>query len=181
MLLVLKRPHLLGSGLRWATSLTSSPMNHLCAPLSSPQPCPNSSLLGSTVSPQFLRLNSYTNSTAFLLVSALPAALSTLDPSRRAVQLRSHIAAFQSSISAIERCPYPVIAATHGLAIGLSIDIISACDIRYTASNAMFSIKVSPSLPLPLPPNHVTYNTFRNRKSMSASPPASARSRACQR
>ena len=64
------------------------------------------------------------------------------DPSRRALQQRDAIHSFQDCISAIERCPYPVIAATHGIAYGLSVDIISACDIRYTASNAVFSVKV---------------------------------------
>ena len=68
------------------------------------------------------------------------------DPSRRALQQRDHLQSFQGCISAIERCPYPVIAATHGIAYGLAIDIISACDVRYTASNAVFSIKVT--LPL---------------------------------
>ncbi|EPS95693.1 hypothetical protein FOMPIDRAFT_1131961 [Fomitopsis schrenkii] len=63
------------------------------------------------------------------------------EPARRALQQRDLILSFQNCISAIERCPYPVIAATHGVAYGLSIDIIAACDIRYTASNAVFSIK----------------------------------------
>ncbi|KAI0727035.1 ClpP/crotonase-like domain-containing protein, partial [Fomitopsis betulina] len=63
------------------------------------------------------------------------------EPARRALQQRDLILSFQSCISAIERCPYPVIAATHGVAYGLSIDIIAACDVRYTASNTVFSIK----------------------------------------
>jgi len=63
------------------------------------------------------------------------------DPARRALQLRKFIQGFQDAISATERCPYPVIAAVHGAAIGLSLDMISACDVRYAASNASFSIK----------------------------------------
>jgi len=39
-----------------------------------------------------------------------------------------------------------VIVATHGLALGLAIDIITACDVRYAASNTSFSIKVLPDL-----------------------------------
>ena len=65
-----------------------------------------------------------------------------VDPSRRALQLQGHITSFQSSISAMERCRYPVIVATHGVAYGLSVDIIAACDVRYAASNTIFSIKV---------------------------------------
>lgn len=36
----------------------------------------------------------------------------------------------------------PVIAAVHGIAFGLAIDMISACDVRYAASDVKFSIKV---------------------------------------
>lgn len=35
----------------------------------------------------------------------------------------------------------PVIVALHGTALGLAIDISLACDVRYAASDAMFSIK----------------------------------------
>ena len=64
------------------------------------------------------------------------------DPGRRGLQLREFILNFQDSISAVERCPFPVIAAVHGVAIGLSIDINTACDVRYGTSNARFSVKV---------------------------------------
>ncbi|KAJ6558879.1 hypothetical protein DFH09DRAFT_1317137 [Mycena vulgaris] len=40
---------------------------------------------------------------------------------------------FQNAINAPERCPFPVIVAVHGLVLGLDVDIISACDIRYAA------------------------------------------------
>ncbi|KAI0791879.1 ClpP/crotonase-like domain-containing protein [Abortiporus biennis] len=63
------------------------------------------------------------------------------DIARRGYQLRESTLAFQECIGAPERCPSPVIAAVHGVAYGLSIDIIAACDVRYAASNAVFSIK----------------------------------------
>ncbi|TDL22425.1 ClpP/crotonase, partial [Rickenella mellea] len=63
------------------------------------------------------------------------------DPARRAFVLRQHILRFQHAISAVERCPFPVIAAVHGFALGLAIDIITACDIRYAASDAVFAVK----------------------------------------
>ncbi|KAI0653813.1 ClpP/crotonase [Cubamyces menziesii] len=90
---------------------------------------------------------------AVVLASALPKLFSAgidftaltvhqgSDPARTAFLMRKHILGFQDCISAIERCPYPVIAATHGVAYGLSIDIISACDVRYAASNVVFAIK----------------------------------------
>ncbi|KAG2052241.1 ClpP/crotonase [Suillus hirtellus] len=65
----------------------------------------------------------------------------TTDPARRALLVRNDILDIQHAVSAPERCPIPVIAAAHGLVIGLGIDIISACDVRYTASDAKFSIK----------------------------------------
>lgn len=49
---------------------------------------------------------------------------------------------FQVAITAIEKCRVPVIAAVHGLAYGLGVDVLTACDIRYATSNAVFSIKV---------------------------------------
>ncbi|KAI0638759.1 ClpP/crotonase [Trametes polyzona] len=91
---------------------------------------------------------------AVVLTSALPkyfsagidfAALSLpnngSDPARSAFELREHILGFQDCISALERCPYPVIVAVHGIAFGLSVDIVSACDVRYAASNATFAVK----------------------------------------
>jgi len=63
------------------------------------------------------------------------------EPARRAYFTRKSILSFQHAITAPERCPFPVIAAAHGPVIGLGVDIISACDIRYAASNATFCIK----------------------------------------
>jgi len=63
------------------------------------------------------------------------------EPARRAFNSRNFIIAFQSSIQAPERCPFPVIAAVHGPVLGLGMDIITACDVRYASSDATFSIK----------------------------------------
>ncbi|CAE6448881.1 unnamed protein product [Rhizoctonia solani] len=64
-----------------------------------------------------------------------------LDPARQAFKLRDYVIHFQSCISAIERCTQPVIAAVNGVAYGLAIDILCACDVRYSSSNTRFSIK----------------------------------------
>ncbi|KAJ3480669.1 hypothetical protein NLI96_g8186 [Meripilus lineatus] len=50
------------------------------------------------------------------------------DIGRRAVQTRDFILEFQHAVSAPERCPIPVIIAIHGVAYGLPIDILGACD-----------------------------------------------------
>ncbi|CCA67280.1 related to delta3,5-delta2,4-dienoyl-coa isomerase precursor [Serendipita indica DSM 11827] len=64
-----------------------------------------------------------------------------LDPARHALRLREHILVFQAAISSIEKCLKPVIAACHGLCLGLAIDILCATDVRYAASSSSFSIK----------------------------------------
>ena len=81
------------------------------------------------------------------LISAPASGLSDLqtydaDPGRRALQIRTMARTFQEAIAAPERCPFPVIVATHGFTLGLAIDIISACDVRYAASDSVLSIKV---------------------------------------
>jgi delta(3,5)-delta(2,4)-dienoyl-CoA isomerase len=64
------------------------------------------------------------------------------DVARVAFQTRETLTEFQHAIGAPERTPFPVIVALHGHVIGLGIDLIGSCDIRYAASNTSFSIKV---------------------------------------
>ncbi|KAJ7134101.1 ClpP/crotonase-like domain-containing protein [Mycena filopes] len=93
---------------------------------------------------------------ALVLSSALPklftagidlADLSSLSPpdlpdgARTSLATYRHLKEFQRAIGAPERCPFPVIVAVHGLVVGLGIDIISACDIRYAAEETQFTIK----------------------------------------
>lgn len=47
----------------------------------------------------------------------------------------------QNAFSALERSPVPVIAAVHGWCIGAGMDLITACDIRLAASDAVFSVR----------------------------------------
>lgn len=56
-------------------------------------------------------------------------------------QLREHILDIQDTVTAIERCSKPVIAAVHGACVGGGIDIIAACDLRYASVNAWFCVK----------------------------------------
>ncbi|KAF8961137.1 Delta2-dienoyl-CoA-isomerase [Flammula alnicola] len=64
-----------------------------------------------------------------------------LDNARTSLQTRKMLLSFQSAIGAPERAPFPVIAAVHGHVIGLGVDLIGVCDIRYAASNTSFAIK----------------------------------------
>jgi len=60
---------------------------------------------------------------------------------RRNEKLRNFILAFQDTISAIEKCRKPVLAAIQKACIGGGVDIISACDMRYCTADAYFAIK----------------------------------------
>ena len=55
--------------------------------------------------------------------------------------LRRKILKLQASFTQIEQCAKPVLAAVHGGCIGAGVDLISACDMRYSTSNAVFQIK----------------------------------------
>ena len=70
------------------------------------------------------------------------------DNARAILQTRKNLLAFQHAVAAPERAPFPVIAAVHGHVIGLGVELISACDIRFAASNSTFSIKVGGGLSL---------------------------------
>src|ERR1700733_8564572 len=47
----------------------------------------------------------------------------------RARAARSDVLRLQASITALARCPKPVVAAVHGYCIGGGVDLIAACDI----------------------------------------------------
>lgn len=63
------------------------------------------------------------------------------DAARKAILVNDWVLQFQDAISQFEKCNKPVIAAIHGIAYGLAIDILSAVDIRYAEEAARFSIK----------------------------------------
>ena len=54
---------------------------------------------------------------------------------------RLEILALQEGLTSIEKCRKPVIAAIHSHCIGGGVDLISACDIRLAAVDAVFSIR----------------------------------------
>lgn len=62
-------------------------------------------------------------------------------PGRRSEKLRRFILEFQNTITAIEKCRKPVLAAIQNACVGGGVDIISACDMRYCTDTAYFAIK----------------------------------------
>jgi enoyl-CoA hydratase len=63
------------------------------------------------------------------------------DPARRAEQFRSTVLRMQDSLTALETCRKPVLAAIHGACIGGGVDLTCCADMRYAAENASFSIR----------------------------------------
>jgi enoyl-CoA hydratase len=51
------------------------------------------------------------------------------------------IRTLQHTMTSIADCPKPVIAAVHGPCIGAGVDLITACDIRLAAPDAIFSVR----------------------------------------
>lgn len=62
-------------------------------------------------------------------------------PVRQRRELLNTIRQMQWTMTSIDKTDKPVIAAIHGYCLGGGIDLITACDIRLAASDAIFSIR----------------------------------------
>jgi enoyl-CoA hydratase len=62
-------------------------------------------------------------------------------PAARARTARANVLRLQDSITAVARCPKPVVASVHGYCIGGGVDLIAACDIRLASADAVFSVR----------------------------------------
>lgn len=60
---------------------------------------------------------------------------------KRAEKIRKLVLNLQATITAIEQCAKPVLAAIHNGCIGGAVDIVTACDMRYSTEDAYFTIK----------------------------------------
>ena len=98
---------------------------------------------------------------------------------RKREALRKFILKLQNTITAIERCNKPVLAAIHKGCIGGGVDISSACDMRYCTEDAYFTIKevdmglvadlgTLQRLPKILPMGLVSELAYTGRKMMGA-------------
>jgi enoyl-CoA hydratase/carnithine racemase len=59
----------------------------------------------------------------------------------RQEHLRGIIAGLQNAVSAAESCRKPILAAIHGACLGAGVDLVTACDMRYSTQDARFSVK----------------------------------------
>ncbi len=60
---------------------------------------------------------------------------------KRSEKVRNLILTLQQTITAIEKCSKPVLAAIHNGCIGGGVDIATACDMRYCTEDAYFTVK----------------------------------------
>jgi enoyl-CoA hydratase len=56
-------------------------------------------------------------------------------------KLRQLILELQDTLTSVERCRKPVLAAIHGGCVGGGVDLVSCTDMRYCAADAYFTIK----------------------------------------
>jgi len=75
------------------------------------------------------------------MLEGLAARLRDEDGARSREKLRRLILDLQDTLTSIERCRKPVIAAVHGACYGGGIDLVTACDMRYCSADAKFSVK----------------------------------------
>ena len=57
------------------------------------------------------------------------------------MKLYQTIQRLQRTITCLAKSPKPVIAAVHGYCLGAGVDLITACDIRLAAADAVFSVR----------------------------------------
>jgi citronellol/citronellal dehydrogenase len=71
----------------------------------------------------------------------LAPALANLQTAEGKDHLLQVITRMQDAFTAIEKAPFPVIAAIHGVCLGAGLDLAAACDFRYACSSASFAIE----------------------------------------
>lgn len=59
----------------------------------------------------------------------------------RATRFLGTVTRLQRSITSVDRCSKPVVAAIHGACIGGGVDLVTACDIRLCSADATFSVR----------------------------------------
>jgi enoyl-CoA hydratase len=74
------------------------------------------------------------------LLGAIRAEINDACDGRAREKLRRLILDLQDTLTAIERCRKPVIAAVHGACIGGGVDLVTACDFA-CAADAVFSVR----------------------------------------
>ena len=77
----------------------------------------------------------------FAMLANINKRIVSSDEARSREALRRLILDLQDCLSAAERCRKPVLAAIQGACIGGAVDLITCCDMRYAAADAVFSVR----------------------------------------
>ena len=75
-----------------------------------------------------------------MMMSILPLVKDACE-ARTRENLRNLILDLQDTLTSIERCRKPVLAAIHGACVGGGVDLVACADMRYCAADASFSVK----------------------------------------
>jgi 2,4-dienoyl-CoA reductase (NADPH2) len=75
-----------------------------------------------------------------MMMSILPLVKDACE-ARTRENLRNLILDLQDTLTSIERCRKPVLAAIHGACVGGGMDLVACADMRYCAADASFSVK----------------------------------------
>ncbi len=75
------------------------------------------------------------------MVSEVPALTEPNVQGNKRFKFVKDIVRLQESMTCVDRCRKPVIAAVHGWCIGAGVDLITACDIRLASADAQFSVR----------------------------------------
>ncbi|KAI4386362.1 hypothetical protein MLD38_004298 [Melastoma candidum] len=95
-------------------------------------------VLASSLSSPFFSSGLHLPSLSSMLTSS---SSSPPSPAHASHRLLLSIRSLQDSVSSLERCSKPVLAAVHGGCIGGGVDLITACDVRFCTREAYFSVK----------------------------------------
>ena len=75
-----------------------------------------------------------------MMMSILPSVKDACE-ARTRENLRNLIIDLQDTLSSLERCRKPILAAIHGACIGGGVDLVACADMRYCSADAKFSVK----------------------------------------
>jgi enoyl-CoA hydratase/carnithine racemase len=83
----------------------------------------------------------FTSGIDLSLLGSVQAEVTDTCDGRSREKLRRLILDLQDTLTSLERCRKPVIAAVHGACIGGGVDLVCCADIRYAAADAAFQVK----------------------------------------
>ncbi len=83
----------------------------------------------------------FTSGIDLALLGGIRARIADACDGRQREKLRRLILDLQDTLTSLERCRKPVLAAVHGACIGGGLDLVCACDMRYCSADAIFSVK----------------------------------------